>query len=693
MRHSPPLTTFEHAIPGLSTMLLLLAGCAATGAPGSEPLPPVTTLERGEALTEVATLDDERSDGGGRLAALATHPDPRVRARACAALGDLTPVVYGAPVTEALGAGLADPDADVRAAAAFALGMRADPAAAPALSAALLAETDDAVRAAMIEAASKIGAPELRGEVLAALTDPSARVRIEAAVGPHRWPAEENGADPRIDAALIEAIRADDGTRDGVPGAEGADTGVAWRALFSLQRRGSAAGRDVFLERARSDRPLERLFAVKGLAQLELDDDVRAGLEHALLDEDWRVVVEGLRGLGEGASPRSVDALERTLGHPSAYVRAAAFEALGYQPPSDRISNLLERARVDRSATVRAAALEAEVRSRGAGMAPDVELKMTSKDPIIRAACARAAKHLPSELAIPYLAELTRDRNTRVAITAIEALGEHPTPASRELLHNLLGGRDNGKRLAAVVALRSTGTPDDLPALRRAFERTRGEISVEVRFNCLLSAEEIGTDEAFELAQDALEDPHPYVRLVAYEVLQRADRAPASPPDVTWPDPNVTQVDGGRRGSNPVVEISTNRGPMTFELFADETPIHVHNFLTLAQDDHYDGLNFHRVVPDFVIQGGCYRGDGNGARPWRGEALRQEIGPRKYVRGSLGMPRNQDMESGGSQFFVTHRPTPHLDGRYTIFGELTSGSLVLDSIEVGDVILDVRLVE
>ena len=132
---------------------------------------------------------------------------------------------------------------------------------------------------------------------------------------------------------------------------------------------------------------------------------------------------------------------------------------------------------------------------------------------------------------------------------------------------------------------------------------------------------------------------------------------------------------------------------MTFELFADETPIHVHNFLTLAQDDHYDGLNFHRVVPDFVIQGGCYRGDGNGARPWRGEALRQEIGPRKYVRGSLGMPRNQDMESGGSQFFVTHRPTPHLDGRYTIFGELTSGSLVLDSIEVGDVILDVRLVE
>ena len=95
-------------------------------------------------------------------------------------------------------------------------------------------------------------------------------------------------------------------------------------------------------------------------------------------------------------------------------------------------------------------------------------------------------------------------------------------------------------------------------------------------------------------------------------------------------------------------------------------------------------------MPDFVIQGGCYRGDGNGSVTWRDGALRHEIGPRKYVRGSLGMPRNEDMESGGSQIFITHRPTPHLDGRYTIFGELRSGFDVLDSIEVGDRILHVQ---
>jgi cyclophilin family peptidyl-prolyl cis-trans isomerase len=143
--------------------------------------------------------------------------------------------------------------------------------------------------------------------------------------------------------------------------------------------------------------------------------------------------------------------------------------------------------------------------------------------------------------------------------------------------------------------------------------------------------------------------------------------------------------------ANPQVEVRTTKGTLRFELFADEAPLHVHNFLEQALRDRYDGTLWHRVVPDFVIQGGDSRGDGNGGGTWRGAAdsLRHEISPRKYVRGSLGMPRNEDPESGGSQLFVTHRATPHLDGRYTIFGELRAGFDVLDEIEVGDRIVDV----
>jgi cyclophilin family peptidyl-prolyl cis-trans isomerase len=93
-----------------------------------------------------------------------------------------------------------------------------------------------------------------------------------------------------------------------------------------------------------------------------------------------------------------------------------------------------------------------------------------------------------------------------------------------------------------------------------------------------------------------------------------------------------------------------------------------------------------------VIQGGDPRGDGNGGTDWRGGSLRQEFNQRKFLRGSLGMPRNDYEHSGGCQIFVTHRPTPHLDGRYTLFGQCVRGLDVLDLIEPGDRIVSIERV-
>ena len=188
--------------------------------------------------------------------------------------------------------------------------------------------------------------------------------------------------------------------------------------------------------------------------------------------------------------------------------------------------------------------------------------------------------------------------------------------------------------------------------------------------------------------------PRPYVRTVARKLIretfgfQPGGEDPPFEPGRAVPEP---EEDYPLWRFNPMVEVSTSRGSMTFELFPTETPIHVYNFLELVEQGAYEGLTFHRVVPDFVVQGGDYRGDGNGARPWEGEALRAEFTPRKYTRGSLGMPRNEDPDSGGSQFFVTHVPTPHLDGRYTVFGELRTGGNVLDQLEVGDRIQGIRV--
>ena len=173
------------------------------------------------------------------------------------------------------------------------------------------------------------------------------------------------------------------------------------------------------------------------------------------------------------------------------------------------------------------------------------------------------------------------------------------------------------------------------------------------------------------MAELALTDPDPYVRKVALgvyadlTVLPPPTTAPERQPPAALPVPGV---DYPLYRRNPQVEVTTTRGSMVFELFPAEAPMHVQSFLELARSGRYNGLTFHRVVPDFVVQGGDPRGDGNGGSAWNGDSLRQEIGPRKYVRGTLGMPRNEDPDSGGGQIFVTHRPTPHLDGRYTIFG-------------------------
>lgn len=128
--------------------------------------------------------------------------------------------------------------------------------------------------------------------------------------------------------------------------------------------------------------------------------------------------------------------------------------------------------------------------------------------------------------------------------------------------------------------------------------------------------------------------------------------------------------------------IHTDKGDMTFELFPNEAPGTVDNFVKLINQGFYNGLNFHRVIPNFVIQGGCPNGNGTGG-PGYTIRCETEGNPHKHVRGSLSMA-HAGKDTGGSQFFVCHSPQPHLDGIHTVFGQLTGGFEVLDAIRAGD---------
>src|SRR3954469_5389021 len=121
----------------------------------------------------------------------------------------------------------------------------------------------------------------------------------------------------------------------------------------------------------------------------------------------------------------------------------------------------------------------------------------------------------------------------------------------------------------------------------------------------------------------------------------------------------------------------TNHGPIVLELHDDEAPTTVQNFLKLTRDGYYDGLIFHRIIPNFMIQGGCPQGTGTGGP---GYEFEDEINDHKIMRGALAMA-NRGPDTNGSQFFiVTTAEAPWLDGKHTVFGEVTGGMDVVDRI-------------
>jgi len=134
-----------------------------------------------------------------------------------------------------------------------------------------------------------------------------------------------------------------------------------------------------------------------------------------------------------------------------------------------------------------------------------------------------------------------------------------------------------------------------------------------------------------------------------------------------------------------------NDNKIEFELYEEEAPGTVANFKQLADDNFYDGLTFHRVIPGFVSQGGCPIGNGTGNS---GKTIKCETegNPHKHVEGSLSMA-HAGKDTGSSQFFIVHEPQPHLDGVHTVFGKVTSGIEFAKNMQNGDVMKEIVVLE
>ncbi len=239
---------------------------------------------------------------------------------------------------------------------------------------------------------------------------------------------------------------------------------------------------------------------------------------------------------------------------------------------------------------------------------------------------------------------------------------------------------------ALIDALSSLRIPDDVEAMQEIIG-TLGKLK-EPRAIPILSKQLAQNDRSVALAAFA-----------AIKSITGKDPDVQLPPrqDPLWTDFDFTFLDNLKdtlcfhhlRQDTICVRLETIRGTIVMELYKNYAPFTVMSFLKLAQRGFYRGLSFHRVVPNFVIQGGDPRGDGWGGP---GYEIRSEFSPLTFETGMLGIA-SAGKDTEGSQFFITQSPQPHLDGRYTIFGKVVSGMDVVNSIQVDDHIFDVKILE
>jgi len=157
-----------------------------------------------------------------------------------------------------------------------------------------------------------------------------------------------------------------------------------------------------------------------------------------------------------------------------------------------------------------------------------------------------------------------------------------------------------------------------------------------------------------------------------------------------YDSPPEMQIDSSK---SYTAKIKTNKGEIELELFADKAPITVNNFVFLARDGFYDGITFHRVISDFMIQTGDPRGDGRGGPGYRFNDEASALQLKHDSPGILSMA-NAGKNTNGSQFFITHVPTPHLNGAHAVFGKVKGdGQAVVNAIAQGDVMETVTIVE
>ena len=625
-----------------------------------------------------------------------------VRAQAAFSLGLLGGNVAVAPLTGALD----DPHLSVRVAALEGLAHQ-DHDGSILYGPALLGETREAVAAwtALRNVAGRAQHDSLVAAIRAGLGRPESVVRWRVL----------RCAELAPDSTLVDQIAAFVADRDvqvrvHALRAIGRQSGaVALAALLrSNERHGRLDGRDLHRVQVAELRAMGRLAGPVLAADREGDHTSLAGRATAIL-------VRGAQSPHPQVTEAALMAMVTAtadLDLPDEAVRQESLLPVW----RIRLARAARQRLVDPSPAVRGAACEALGSVRRAGAQQRLETLLADPDPFVVAAATRTLVRLDLEAEqLEQLRQTCASGEPVVFAAFLAALAElwpesapHDDPRQADRVAEAwlaaeaaLQADDFTVRATATILMSRFQSAPAAQALSNAYATAaelaegRADVQLEV-IKAWQHLHENGFDlegadreEVAAILQRAFDDPDLRLRLAARECaevtqLLRAELIPSAaslretlPPTIRAPGQPlvVAPHDSSRR-----VRCITDRGDFVIELDTEVAPNTCAVFLALVERGFHRDLTFHRVVGDFVIQGGCPRGDGWGGPGW---TIRSEWSRRRYERGVVGIAHS-GKDTGGSQWFVCHSPQPHLNGRYTIFGSVVSGMNVVDRIEPGD---------
>jgi len=688
-------------------MRILLAFLALSTIPVFAQDDPATLRRvRAEKVETILRTQDRRSMHDGKLISLLSDADALVRRRAYLAYGS----IQDSTVLPLLVRGLSDPDIAVEEAAGFAIGQTG-----AGLSLLRRAELEQDL---LWNRLNGTQVPDQLIEELGKFGTASGLQDLIIRIGNVYPRQHESGMTMAIGRFAIRGITDAGAVQYLLAGLRTADQ-VPWQALYALQRIGDRDETRADIEHLvllrQSQDPLVRLNLATLLGKLR---DTRVAkdplIRLASSDADWRVRVAAFRSLAGypvASDPAVLDVYRRAFFDANMHVALAAIGALRSSDitPADTSGYardvLQELGRmVTNSGNAFAWQYQAEAANTFATLLRSASFRYLERttwpNPHLQADMLRALGSTGAgDAADPLIAALDDD-NSIVRCGALEGLatlsGLRPSDhelrkATRAALPRLCESGD-----VAVIATAAGMLADSLFAdaqsgavLLRLLPALHGPDDIEPLLEVIKGLGALHDNQAVPQLLELLATSERSIASQAAAALQQitgmdyADR-------IAGREPLYTDFDFAYLRSLPDtirVSISTARGDIAAELYKEYAPFTIMSMLKLsAQRGYYRGLTFHRVVPNFVIQGGCPRGDGWGGP---GYTLRSEFSPAHYLTGTIGIA-SAGKDTEGSQFFVTHSPQPHLDGHYTIIGQVTDGQQIVDSIQRDDRLFDFR---